>query len=224
MSDFNSVGGVSLASLGVRARDEKHHKKELGQEDFMKLLITQLKHQDPMQPQDNGEFIAQMAQFGTLDSMQKLNNHFNQFQESVQSMQALQASSLVGKSALVNGDDIHFTGEQPVSFTINVPQSTDDVSYQITNNQGQIVKDGQVGVSPQGKLTLDWDGKDSGGLVLPKGQYQLKATATINGSQTALATEVAQKIHSVNLKNGGDVTLNVANRGELSLQQVSTLQ
>src|SRR5690349_8345506 len=74
---------------------------ELGQDAFLELMITQMKNQDPLSPQSNSEFVAQLAQFSSVQGIEKLNANFNSFSSGFQSNQALQASSLVGRSVSV---------------------------------------------------------------------------------------------------------------------------
>ena len=96
----DAVNGVDLAQLGL-TQPKAEKKKELGQEAFLNLMITQLKNQDPFKPLDSGEFLGQLAQFGTVSGLQDLQTKFDSLSSALVSNQALQAASLVGHTALV---------------------------------------------------------------------------------------------------------------------------
>ena len=104
MTDVSAVNSV-FSDLSIRnKKDDDAASQELGQSAFLQLMITQLENQDPLSPQDNGEFIAQLAQFSSVESLDKLNNNFESFARSQAANQALQASTLVGSSVSVATD------------------------------------------------------------------------------------------------------------------------
>jgi len=81
---------------------EENSRTELGQQDFLELMITQFKNQDPFEPMDNGDFLGQLAQFSTVSGIESLNQGFAGLSESMQSDQILQAASLVGHTILAS--------------------------------------------------------------------------------------------------------------------------
>ena len=99
----DAVNGVDLASLGL-TQPKAEKKNELGQDAFLELMVTQLKNQDPFKPLDSGEFLGQLAQFGTVQGLSGLQTSFDGLASSLVSNQALQAASLVGRTALVESD------------------------------------------------------------------------------------------------------------------------
>ncbi|MBM3202702.1 hypothetical protein FJZ55_02165, partial [Candidatus Woesearchaeota archaeon] len=96
--DFNTIKGLGLSSPQATRESGKN---QLKQDDFMTLLITQLKHQDPLKPQDSAEFLSQMAQFSTVNGLQELQKTVTGLAESTRTQQSITAGSLVGRSALV---------------------------------------------------------------------------------------------------------------------------
>ena len=95
----NSVNGYNTSSSSYNQIDSPI-KKKLGQQDFLRLMVAQIQNQDPMQPQMNGEFLSQLAQFSTNDGVAKMQESLQQMATSLQSNQALQASALVGRKVL----------------------------------------------------------------------------------------------------------------------------
>ena len=96
MTEINPFEGLGISRPVV----DDSRRTELGQEDFMTLMIAQFRNQDPFEPLDNGDFLGQLAQFGTVSGIDELNSSFSGLQNSIQSEQALQAANLVGHAVL----------------------------------------------------------------------------------------------------------------------------
>ena len=102
MSNIDNNVSSALSGLGLgEAQAKKKPNDELGQSEFLELMIAQLNNQDPMKPMDNGDFISQMAQFSAVTGLTQLQESFDKLAVSLQSNQALQASSLIGQDVLV---------------------------------------------------------------------------------------------------------------------------
>jgi len=154
-----------------------HSAAAMGKQDFLNLLIAQLQHQDPLNPQDPSEFTAQLTQFSNLEQMISLN-------ESVQNLQLLQiaanntmTASLIGKDILYAGDGLQITETQAAPVRFYVPSAAASVTVRITNETGQTVRTLELGSYTAGTQTVSWDGKDSSGNTLPAGKYHMTVTA-----------------------------------------------
>src|SRR5574344_1054483 len=97
----SAVGAASTIWDEYSHKVDREVNKDLGKNEFLELLVAQLNNQNPLDPQDNGEFVAQLAQFSTLEGIEKLNDSMGDIISSVQSSQTLQAASLVGKSVII---------------------------------------------------------------------------------------------------------------------------
>ena len=104
MSEIDSKNVYAQLGLTAPAAGENKANDELGQAEFLELMTAQLKYQDPLKPMENGDFLGQMAQFGTVSGINDLNATINTMSASFQSNQALQASTLVGRRVLVAAD------------------------------------------------------------------------------------------------------------------------
>ncbi len=217
-STFESLG------LGLQREEAKPH-NELGQEDFLQLMLAQLRHQDPLKPLENGEFIGQMAQFSTVSGIQDLSGAFNQLASSLQSNRALQASSLVGRSVLVPTDRAKLEPGTGVEGTAEVTAAATAVTVSIQDASGQTVRSFELGPQPAGAVKFVWDGLNDTGQAMPAGEYRIRVDAMIDGEMSALPTHVASKVESVSLDQGGaqDITLNVAGVGPVSLSDVDEI-
>ena len=103
MSTVDGVGSGSILDK-YQVKQDSTQNKELGKDQFLNLLVAQLNNQNPLEPQGNGEFIAQLAQFSTVEGVEKLNSSMETILSGYQSSQALQASSLVGRKVIVPVD------------------------------------------------------------------------------------------------------------------------
>ncbi len=181
---------------------------QLGQEQFLELMIAQLKNQDPLKPMQNGEFLGQMAQFGTVSGIQDLQKSFDSFSSSLQSNQALMASSLVGRAVLVPGNSLPYTGA-PVTAAAELSQSAGDVRVSVLDGSGQVVRQFALGPQSAGTVKFSWDGLSNAGAAVPAGNYQIKVDAVSGGRNTALQTYVVARVDSVSLGGQQGIILNL---------------
>ncbi|WP_145008910.1 flagellar hook assembly protein FlgD [Pseudomonas oryzihabitans] len=196
----------------------------LGKNDFLKLLVTQLNNQNPLNPQDNTEFVAQLAQFSSVESLQNLNTSVDSIVSNYNSSQALQASSLVGRSVIAAGSTAVVDTTSGMTGSVVLPSSGSDLSVGVYNSAGSLVDTIPLEASSAGTHSFSWDGKDSSGQTLASGTYTFKATAAIGGTSTALTTYLPNTVSSVTLgTSGSDMTLNLADGTNVALANVKTI-
>ncbi|KAA0977776.1 flagellar hook assembly protein FlgD [Pseudomonas sp. ANT_J28] len=199
-------------------------KKALGKDAFLQLLVTQLKNQNPLEPQDNGAFVAQLAQFSSLEGITTLNDTVSGLASNYNSSQALQASSLVGRSVIAPGGTAVVDTSKSFSGTIAVPASVDPVKVKITDADGKVVRTIDLGSEVAGTSTFIWDGKNDAGEVAKAGTYTFGATATYDGKATSLVTYLPATVNSVTIsQTGGELMLNLAGAGSIALSKVQTI-
>ena len=196
---------------------------ELGKNEFMELMLAQLKNQNPLEPQDNGEFISQLAQFSSLEEMQKLSGRVDDVVGQFRSTQALQASAMVGKTVLAPSEVGILGAEGEISGNIQVPASTGGVRLSIQNSSGELVRPIDLGSSSAGVKAFSWDGKDGDGNSLPPGPYKIVAEGSYPQGSVQLPTLVSANVDSVSLGQGGSVTLNLAGMGSIALSDVKQI-
>jgi len=221
----NSIENI-YSSVGLREQQEptREIKKELGQEDFLALLTAQLANQDPLSPLDNTEFIGQMSQFASVDSLQTLVDQFDQLSTSLTSNQALQASALVGRDVLVPGDVAYFSGDTGVSGQLNLQNYARDVWFEIKSETGEVVRRVNVGDQSPGDISFAWDGRNDAGELMPPGRYQISAYGLVNGQTEQLATSLRARVQSVNIGGAeGGIMLNLLGLGEIDFSEVKEI-
>ncbi len=226
MFSTDSTINQTAENAGVtNANDLAGRKTELGQEDFFALLTTQLAQQDPFKPLDNTEFIAQMAQFSSLESLQAMQSSFADLASSMTSNQALQASALVGRTVLVPSNVGSFDGASEVQGVVALSSPATNAVLSIEDESGQLIKTIELGDLEQGPNEFSWDGTDEGGNLVAPGFYKMTVTGGVYGQETNLPTGVFARVDSVNLGGAqGGIYLNLDGLGSVSLDDVSQIK
>jgi flagellar basal-body rod modification protein FlgD len=200
---------------------EKEARDKLGQEDFLTLMISQFRNQDPFEPMDNGEFLGQLAQFSTVNGISSLNSAFEGLAGSMQDNQALQAAGLVGHSVLAVTDIAHLEDDASVKGGIELESSVGNVQIDVTNGAGELVQRLNLGQQPPGLVRFTWDGNDSSGERADSGLYQLTARVIRGTDIESAPTVIEAEIQSVTLGQfGSGMTLNLVGGQDMPLGQV----
>jgi flagellar basal-body rod modification protein FlgD len=212
----SSSSSASTAANGV----------SLGGTDFLTLMLAQLKNQDPTSPVDSNEFLSQLASLSEVQGITQLNTSFASLSNSLVSSQALQASSLLGHQALVaSSTGTLSTAGATLSGAVSVPQTSSQVTLNITNSSGVLVQSINLGAQPAGLANYSWNGQMSNGSQAPAGAYTLNAQVAGVSGGTAITTLVNGTVDSVTMGAGTTgLTLNIAGLGSVpfsSVQQIS---
>jgi len=216
-----TTGDLDLNQYALPSPQQERGRTELGQEDFLALMVSQLQNQDPFQPMENGEFLGQMAQFSTVSGISDMSASLGQLAESLYASQALQASSMIGKSVLTEGGVANLEADGTIQGAVDLPNSSANVFVRITAPNGQLVREISLGNRNAGLANFEWDGISADGTQAPEGQYLLSAGYRDNGAETALSTLVTTRVSSVSLSGGGANTQITTETGaELSLSQI----
>ncbi|PAV26220.1 flagellar basal-body rod modification protein FlgD [Tamilnaduibacter salinus] len=199
---------------------------ELGRSEFMDLMLAQMKNQNPLEPQKNGEFIAQLAQFSSLEQMESVSSSVEQLAGEFRSTQALQASAMVGQSVLVPSQSGQLGPDGKMDGVVNVPASTSSLRLTVVDESGAQVRQLDLGSAQAGQTTFEWDGKDGDGNAMPPGAYAIKAEASYPQGTQQLSTMINANVDSVSLgqKGGKGVTLNLAGMGQVALSDVQQIK
>jgi flagellar basal-body rod modification protein FlgD len=218
-NSFSSLNlSVPLTEEQVAANKEVDKKQQLNQEDFFSLLSQQLAYQDPFEPVDNSEMIAQMASFTTAEGITKMGTEFGGMSDILTSSQALEASSLVGKKVLTPGNQAYLSETGNVSGSIDSKTGASSVMVNIVDTNGSVIRSISLGDISEGKQRFSWDGLDSQGERAAAGEYTLQATGLVNGQGEDLKTESYAHIESVSLGGGQTgVSLNLQGLGDIKL-------
>ena len=207
---------------GTKAASKK---ASLGQADFLKLMTTQMTHQDPTKPMENTEFLTQMAQFGTVSGIEDLQQSFKDFSTSMGSNQALQAASLVGHtvSAPSSTGLLELGGQ--IKGSVELSSSSPQVNLKILDPvTGNVVSAKSLGAHAAGSLPFVWDGMtDKCGFALP-GVYKVQVEAGVDGVNTILPTDIQSRVESVSMNSSkNSLQVKLAGLDSVNFNQVKQI-
>jgi flagellar basal-body rod modification protein FlgD len=208
----NTATGITGLSNSTMAKDE-----------FLKLLVEQLKHQDPMSPMNSQDFASQLAQFSSLE---QLTNMSGMMEESMQvdlmltqAINNTMAASFIGKSVSAAGDMITFSKDGPVEISFQLNGQAENVIVNVMDSAGNIVKGIELGTLSEGKQNFTWDGKDTNGDEVPAGEYKIQVIALdVNGDPVGALTMVKGIISGIKYTDGTAVF--VVNDEEIPFNKV----
>ncbi len=221
INEFQNIPGLRT-SLEA---DSKQNRTELGQGAFLKLMTTQLSNQDPLKPMDNGDFLAQIAQFGTVSGVNKLNESFNGFASSLQSSQALQASSLIGRQVLVNNDESYLPATGSMAGAVQLDSSASNVAVSVLDAAGQTIGRVDLGAQQSGLVQFNWDGITLNGQRALPGRYRVDVEATRAGQTESLTPLISANVVSLTLGGvGQEMKVELENLGTVRFSQINQIQ
>jgi flagellar basal-body rod modification protein FlgD len=217
MNEIDAKNPFSQLGLSNTSATKAKENDELGQAEFLELMTAQLRFQDPLEPMENGDFLGQIAQFGTVSGI----NELNTLNSSFQSNQALQASTLVGRKVLIPSETGYLSATGGLSGSVELEQSAQEVALRVTNASGQLVHQQLLGAQPKGLSNFAWDGLDSTGASFPAGKYSISAEVNRGTSVSAGSILSVVDVESVTIgKAGQDLTLSVSGLGNISMSDV----
>lgn len=180
---------------------ERGDNEELGKTQFLELMIAQLENQDPLDPAKNEDFIAQLAQFSTVEGIENLNNGVDNMAAALQASLTLQSASLVGRDVIVASDEALVTDAGLRGF-VDLPNGESDLRIDISDSNGALVAQLELGAQSAGQTQFGWDGRDADGVALPPGFYQVRAYSGSTGDGRAFSTSLPNRVTSVSFEGG----------------------
>jgi flagellar basal-body rod modification protein FlgD len=159
----------------------------LGKDDFLKLLVTQLRYQDPLEPLDQNQFLAQTAQFSSLEELQSIGRSIEALKTTTANASLTQGAGLLGKTAKVATGTVGFDGVAEAPLALTLDGAASHVKVEILDGQGKVLRTLTTGAAPAGQIAVTWDGKDDAGSGLLSGTYGYRVSATGSGGAAPLA-------------------------------------
>jgi flagellar basal-body rod modification protein FlgD len=192
--------------------------QELGKDQFLRLMMTQMQNQDPTAPMDNQQMIAQMAQFSTLEIMQRSEQTMSSLLVAQAAANQQSAINLVGRNVVTKSDSLTLTsGQDNPQIAMQLPEKTKALDIVIVDKNGKEVRHIKAGAQEAGPFSVPWDGRDDNGNRLPDGEYSVRVNA-INeqGKDMGVNPEQVFHVDGVIFENGiarirtGDTTLSMS--------------
>ncbi len=161
--------------------------QELGRNDFLQLLVTKLRYQDPLDPASDEDFIAQLAQFATLEQMEKISSGISTSAKwdflQMQSINNMMAANLIGKEVKADYSGLYLQSDSDVTINFSMDEYAEQVRFIITNDAGETVANFTRDSLGPGSHSVDWDGRDTRGNRLSEDYYAIEIIATDGSGQ-----------------------------------------
>ena len=172
--------------------------QELGRDAFLKLLTTQLTNQSPLDPMDNEAFVAQLAQFSSVEGIKGMQASLENMVSGMRQEQMVSGANLVGKKIVIEGGSFIGGNNEDSIGSVNLSGNAESLSFNVYDSKtGELVYSETRRNVVAGATSLSWDGKSSDGSVLPYGAYTMTATAQIDGETTPLQVTTTAEVRSV---------------------------
>lgn len=155
--------------------------QSVGKDDFLKLFVTKLRHQDPLNPMEDEAFIAQLAQFSSLEQLTNMNENLDaSINWDVLNNQTINnsvAAQLIGNEVLAELNEVFLGSNNAPRISYDIPTEVASVTITVTDARGQIIRTLETDEATVGRNEIIWDGKDDHGERAPEGSYNISATA-----------------------------------------------
>jgi len=196
---ISAVGSPTGTSSGQTSEP-----RSLGQDVFLKLLVTQLKHQDPLNSMEATEFVSQLAQFSELDEMRKISSGQDSLEKYLASLNNFSALGLLGKQVEFAGDTFSHVADSPSELAFNLGQDASNVQVRVYDGQGRLVATLKHSNLSAGRQSITWNGRDdSTGSACPSGTYRFEVSATdAEGNAVSATTVGSGTVEQVVFQNG----------------------
>lgn len=192
----------------------------LGINEFLALMSAQLRHQDPLQPMDGTQFVAQLAQFGTVSGVQQMQEAMQSLSSSLRSNQVFSGAAMIGRQVMVETDHVQHRPGQSIQGEVEVPDGVGSLQLRVTDASGVVVREISLPTAP-GTAAVTWDGLLEDGQPADAGRYDLQVIAESGGLRGSLPLALAARIDSVSIDaTGTGLTLNSHQLGALPMSDV----
>ncbi|APG27322.1 hypothetical protein A7E78_05370 [Syntrophotalea acetylenivorans] len=194
----------------------------LGKEDFLTLLVAQLQNQDPLNPSDPTEFTAQLAQYSSLEQLMSVNENIENLASTSQNQQQLSALGLIGREVVVEQGEFQL-GDSDVTLGYQLDAQADRVELHVQDSRGKSLAVIKPAEMTAGSHFVSWDGTDSNGLPIAKGDYTLSVLA-LDADEEGISNQPLIKGQVTGVDLDGSQSTLVTNAGSYSLNKVKSIR
>ena len=224
MSVLNIPGITTMADLKAQAR-QPAPEADLDRNAFLRLFTTQLQNQNPLDPMKNEAFVAQLAQFSSLEATTRMSDSLDQFVTSQSTERVMRGASLIGKNVFVGGATVSQSGGQPIEGMLNLEGMADSVMLQVVDrNTGQIVNAMDLGPQMAGEVEFTWNGGNFEGEAAPAGDYVFLAEMAQGEAKKQVPVLAEAKVKGVSWNDEiGQVLLEIADGQSVPLSEIKRI-
>jgi flagellar basal-body rod modification protein FlgD len=197
---------------------------DLGQNDFLTLMLAQLQAQDPLNPMDNGEFVAQLAQFSTVSGIEKVNGTLEGLGDGMRDFRVATAANLLGHSVLVPGSVARAGADGAIHGVVDLPEPVTSAVVTFSDAKtGAILNTKPMGAQPAGLMGFDWSDMPEN-LVKDRTAIRVTVSATTEAGTKQIGPQVYARVLSAQAGAGADMTLQVEDYGALNALEIEALR
>ncbi|MCP5181154.1 MAG: flagellar hook assembly protein FlgD [Pseudomonadales bacterium] len=200
VAGIRSLSDLQQSSAGGSVNNGE----ELGKTAFLELMLAQIRNQSPLDPSKNEEFVAQLAQFSSVEGIQNLNESMSTMADAFKSSLTLNAAAMVGRSVMVPTSQVYSEGGGFAGVIDNTEVSA-SLNVEITDGVGRVVRMIDLGGRAEGSVRFTWDGKADDGTDAPAGLYSVRAFNEVNGEAREFDVQMPDRVVSVSIKPEGAV-------------------
>ncbi|MCC8458147.1 flagellar hook assembly protein FlgD [Photorhabdus aegyptia] len=217
-------GSLDNMIVGESASTSKKKNSEELNSNFMKLLIAQMKNQDPTNPMKNNELTSHLAQINTLEGIEKLNTTLGSIVGQINNNQSVQASALIGRGVMIPGDTILVGSKENGSvstskYGIELERPADSVKVTITDKQGGIVRQIDLGALEAGVHNFTWDGTKEDGAIAEDGAYKITIEASSKGGPSVFQQLRYAEVRGIT-RDADGAKLDLGRIGAVTMDQI----
>lgn len=217
---ITNVSGTGATAAAAEAAMKQS--TGMNKDDFLKLFVTQLQNQDPLNPQDGTQFIQQLAQLSQVEQAYNTNTNLQSMLNQGGNSMAMGAVSLIGRQIEALGSQVSLQSGSPTSVNFSLANSADQVTVSVLDASGQVVKTLAGGAKGAGEGSVTWDGTNNAGTALGTGVYSFSVTAKdANGNAVASSPLIKGKVDGVDM-SGATPVLSIGNL-KLNLTDVTSV-
>jgi len=219
--EINAANGVGSSTTSATQET---------QDRFLKLLVTQLQNQDPLNPMDNAQMTTQLAQISTVTGIDKLNTTLSSMIDSVASSQNVQSADMIGKSVLVAGSKLVLASSTTTDGVkssmavggVTLASAADSVSLTIKDSNGNVVAVQDLGAQKAGTFNFSWDGKTDANTTAADGTYTISVSALQGGNKVEASTMQFGTVSAL-VRSGSTFLLDLGSLGRVALADVQQI-
>jgi flagellar basal-body rod modification protein FlgD len=216
-----SSGTTSSSTSAATAKSATMSATEI-QDRFLKLLVAQMRHQDPLNPLDNAQVTTQLAQISTVSGLDKLNDSLSGLTSSHMSAQSAQSAALIGRQVYATGSTLTLAAAgNKAAGAVDVKEAASNVSVVIADANGAVVRRMDLGARAVGTSTFEWDGKNDAGVKAPAGSYVFQVSAVRGNTVVAVEPLAVGKVSGVSVSDGMKLTLDSG--GNVALNDIKRI-
>jgi len=197
------IDGVNTAPGTGSALGGSDNTGNVDKDAFLKLLVAQLRHQDPLSPMEGTEFVAQLAQFSVVEQAVQQAKQLDIISLQLTGIASNEAVGLIGKQVTMRGDTISFDGESTTGFSVNLDDPATEVTVTIRDEYGNAVRTMEMGAQDAGPMSVNWDGTDDNGDLVGAGSYTVEVSARgESGDPVNVSQDVTGVVVGVSFEKG----------------------